>query len=212
MIDDDHHCLTITKNNNNQESHPQNNDLESSSTSSTTLGVECGGGLSDCDESLIPIIVGADELPIFTIRSISPNGGSISSIDSSPEDQDDDADDDDFSYSGSGSISPSSPSEMNVSPENPILQAISLEEINAQIGTPPKTSRYSRYVNLETIFEDKFLETPPKKFKTDYSYLNDDEDARDGDDDAPRFQYTSNNCLEEQFLLNFLENIEITDN
>lgn len=41
---------------------------------------------------------------------------------------------------------------------------ISLEEITAQINTPPPAlSRSNKRLNLETIFEDVFLETPKKR-------------------------------------------------
>lgn len=46
-------------------------------------------------------------------------------------------------------------------PEN---ERISLDEIQAQINTPPSAlSKTNKRLNLETIFEDVFLETPKKK-------------------------------------------------
>lgn len=46
-------------------------------------------------------------------------------------------------------------------PEN---ERISLDEIQAQINTPPSAlSKSNKRLNLETIFEDVFLETPKKK-------------------------------------------------
>lgn len=43
-------------------------------------------------------------------------------------------------------------------------ERISLEEITAQINTPPSLlSRSNKRLNLETIFEDVFLETPKKR-------------------------------------------------
>lgn len=46
-------------------------------------------------------------------------------------------------------------------------ERISLDEITAQINTPPSSHSKSatKRLNLETIFEDVFLETPPKKRK-----------------------------------------------
>lgn len=48
-------------------------------------------------------------------------------------------------------------------------ERISLDEITAQINTPPPSHSKSatKRLNLETIFEGVFLETPPKKRKFD---------------------------------------------
>lgn len=48
-------------------------------------------------------------------------------------------------------------------------ERISLDEITAQINTPPPSHSISatKRLNLETIFEGVFLETPPKKRKFD---------------------------------------------
>lgn len=48
-------------------------------------------------------------------------------------------------------------------------ERISLDEITAQINTPPPSHSRSasKRLNLETIFEGVFLETPPKKRKFD---------------------------------------------
>lgn len=110
-----------------------------------------------------------DELPTFSIRSVSPSGRSISPIHnesysllnlsispiSSLSDLSTDGDDDNTNRSHSNYDDDS--------------DRVSLEEINAQINTPPKGGSNhkcsKKRLNLETIFEGVFLETPPKKFK-----------------------------------------------
>uniref|UniRef100_A0A1Q3EYP2 Uncharacterized protein n=1 Tax=Culex tarsalis TaxID=7177 RepID=A0A1Q3EYP2_CULTA len=94
-----------------------------------------------------------DELPAFSTRS--PSGRSLSPIDLDPD-------------SPPGSFRNSSafdtPPAASESPAAPGHGFVSLEEINARIGlTPPDSERSRSRLNLETIFEDKFLETPPKK-------------------------------------------------
>ncbi|XP_065095392.1 uncharacterized protein LOC135717322 [Ochlerotatus camptorhynchus] len=102
-----------------------------------------------------------DELPVFSTQSLSPSGRSLSPIDvdfSSPPRS---------SRGNSAYNTPfDSPSQMI-----PIgKDFVSLEEIQARIGlTPPADQDPERCrsprLNLETIFEDEFLETPPKNRK-----------------------------------------------
>ncbi|XP_019543500.3 uncharacterized protein LOC109414173 [Aedes albopictus] len=99
-----------------------------------------------------------DELPVFSTQSLSPSGRSLSPIDmdTSPP------------RSSRGNSTYHTPC------DSPYGQPcgkdyVTLEEIQARIGmTPPPDvdqCRSSPRLNLETIFEDKFLETPPKAGK-----------------------------------------------
>lgn len=90
-----------------------------------------------------------DEMPAFSTRS--PSGRSLSPIDLEPD-------------SPPGSFRNSSAFDTPTESPGPGHGFVSLEEINARIGlTPPDSERSRSRLNLETIFEDKFLETPPKK-------------------------------------------------
>lgn len=124
---------------------------------------------SDSDELELlnlPRFTSSDELPIFNIRSMSPSGCSLSPIDSTVNDS--------FSLRNLN-ISPISDNsktwDMNNSRDDSLIlreihrkeERITLAEINEQINTPPSASRNRRLLNLETIFEDVFLETPPKR-------------------------------------------------
>lgn len=99
-----------------------------------------------------------DELPIFRISALSPSARSLSPI-SIAEDQYyetrslyNNMDDVDF--------------ETDISSD----EFTSLDDIHAQIGTP--SDFHSKIVNLETIFEGVFLDTPPKrKLNTAYVLL-----------------------------------------
>jgi len=110
----------------------------------------CSFDEQDLEDGHLPHI-GADELPIFKIRSISPTGRSISPISLEENES--------FALFNV-SLSPTKYEEGKRRDD-----FITLEEINAQIGTSPKNSKYSK-LNLETIFEGVFLETPPKKNDT----------------------------------------------
>ncbi|XP_058450614.1 uncharacterized protein LOC131430021 [Malaya genurostris] len=94
-----------------------------------------------------------DELPAFSTQSLSPSGRSLSPIDldTSPPRR---------SMSSTFYGTPfDSPSQLATGSD-----FVTLEEIHARIGmTPPADADRSRSRNLETIFEDKFLETPPSK-------------------------------------------------
>jgi len=89
-------------------------------------------------------------------KVVSPSS-SLSSIGSS---------DDDFVYT------PKSPVKSRQSPNTSIEESVSLDEINAQIGIAEEYSqsparRSEKKSLLETIFEGKFLHTPPKKDQKD---------------------------------------------
>lgn len=102
-----------------------------------------------------------DELPVFSTQSLSPSGRSLSPIDidfpSPPR----------SSHGNSVYGTPfDSPSQM----VQDARDFVTLEEIQARIGmTPPADQDPERcrspWLNLETIFEDQFLETPPKNGK-----------------------------------------------
>lgn len=108
----------------------------------------------------------ADELPVFTIKSLSPGGRSISPIDS-----DYDLDTQYASPCFSMNVSPDFDSgededeysncRTTTSDENFFDDFMTLDEIHEQIGTPK--NKNSKNLNLETIFEGVFLETPPKE-------------------------------------------------
>lgn len=121
-----------------------------------------------------------DELPTYSIRSASPSGRSpflnepislfnlsISPI-SSVEDlshivSDTNVSTSNYSINGkyAKELSQASDSIESAYDED---ERISLDEITAQINTPPSIlSRSNKRLNLETIFEDVFLETPKKR-------------------------------------------------
>lgn len=92
----------------------------------------------------------SDELPIFSISSLSPTSRSLSPVMAdqmciSPVD---------FSDSDDEKCSD------DLTAENP--DRMLLNDIHALIGTPDEKND-RRLLNLETIFEDVFLETPPKR-------------------------------------------------
>lgn len=98
---------------------------------------------------LLPYQITSDELPIFSISSLSPTSRSLSPVMAdqmciSPVDFSDS--DDECSDDLSTTVNP---------------DRMSLNDIQALIGTPDE--RNERRLNLETIFEDEFLETPPKR-------------------------------------------------
>lgn len=95
----------------------------------------------------------SDELPIFSISSMSPTSRSLSPVMAddqmciSPVDF---SDFDDADEECNGDLSTDNPDRML------------LNDIHALIGTPDEKND-RRLLNLETIFEDVFLETPPKR-------------------------------------------------
>lgn len=124
-----------------------------------------------------------DELPTFSIGNISPNGRSLSPICnesislfnlsispiSSVEDlaQANDKLDiypDNKSIENDKYIKDWAANSYTDAYEYPEDERISLDEIQAQINTPPSAqSKSNKRLNLETIFEDVFFETPKKK-------------------------------------------------
>lgn len=134
-------------------------DREPSPTPSISDSVSSYGSLDDSARFAPNYQPSIDELPAFAISSMSPSGLSISPIDTEPlcllnisisPISCDFADDDDDDENGED-------------------ERVSLEEINAQINTPPPTDHHngSKRLHLETIFEGVFLETPPKKKRFD---------------------------------------------
>lgn len=113
---------------------------------------------NDEDELINLPHITVDELPIFRISSLSPSARSLSPI-SIAEDQNyetrslyNNMEDPEF--------------ETDISCD----EFTSLDDIHAQIGTPNDCQ--SKIVNLETIFEGVFLDTPPKrKLNTAYVLL-----------------------------------------
>lgn len=101
------------------------------------------------DPGLLPYQITSDELPIFSISSLSPTSRSLSPVMAdqmciSPvEFADSDEDDSD---------------DLSVNSQDHVL----LNDIHAMIGTPDEKNE-RKSLNLETIFEDVFLETPPKR-------------------------------------------------
>lgn len=122
-----------------------------------------------------------EELPTFSIKSMSPYGRTPSPIDNEPTsllnlsispigstyDPNDVSDDE---QTTNYSIYNQS-SEYNSISHNDDDERISLDELTAQICTSPMSQSKSascskgstKRLNLETIFEGVFLETPPKK-------------------------------------------------
>jgi len=106
--------------------------------------------LEIAEPSILPFQITSDELPIFSISSLSPTCRSLSPVMAdqmciSPVDF---ADSDEEDYSD----------DLSVDNQDRML----LNDIHALIGTPDEKND-RRLLNLETIFEDVFLETPPKR-------------------------------------------------
>lgn len=113
-----------------------------------------------------------DELPTFSIKSASPlvNGSFISSepislfnLSISPISSIEDISCFSDDFKANDEICQIADAMTNDDEDDD--ERISIEEITAQINTPPSTvSRSSnKRLNLETIFEDVFLETPKKR-------------------------------------------------
>ncbi|XP_055599255.1 uncharacterized protein LOC129748616, partial [Uranotaenia lowii] len=99
-----------------------------------------------------------DEMPAFSTHSLSPSGRSLSPIDmetpSPPR----------YSLNSTYHSAFGTPCDSPSQQPPPGKGYVTLEEINARIGmTPPDSERSRSRLNLETIFEGQFLETPPKK-------------------------------------------------
>ncbi|XP_062559768.1 uncharacterized protein LOC134224439 [Armigeres subalbatus] len=128
--------------------------LDSSSDEETGyVSPYCCSSDDDNDQSTRQIL---DELPAFSTQSLSPSGRSLSPIDmdTSPPRSSRGASACNTPYDSPCAAVPSCGKDY-----------VTLEEIQARIGlTPPEPEQSPRSprLNLETIFEDKFLETPPK--------------------------------------------------
>ncbi|XP_055546873.1 uncharacterized protein LOC129731126 [Wyeomyia smithii] len=94
-----------------------------------------------------------DELPAFSTQSLSPSGRSLSPIDmnTSPP----------RSKHSTPCSTPVDSSGLQQQPPSVEKDYVTLEEVHARIGLTPPPDVRTR--NLETIFEDKFLETPPSR-------------------------------------------------
>ncbi|XP_055309258.1 uncharacterized protein LOC129573086 [Sitodiplosis mosellana] len=121
-----------------------------------------------------------DELPTFSIKSASPNGQSISpmvnepislfNLSISPISSIEDLSRFSDQIVCAGDYATNEKITKNLTQVGDSMayddddERISLEEITAQINTPPSAlSRSNKRLNLETIFEDVFLETPKKR-------------------------------------------------
>lgn len=119
-----------------------------------------------------------DELPTFSLRSTSPLGRSLSPIANEPislfnlsispissiEDLSNDQSICASNYITNEKYTKDSTQSVDSNTSCDEDERISLEEITAHINTPPSAlSRSNKRLNLETIFEDVFLETPKKR-------------------------------------------------
>lgn len=125
-----------------------------------------------------------DELPVFSIDAMSPTGRTLSPIlnepislfnlSISPISSVEDLtriNEQSAIYSGNANIASGNYTKEWTQNDYSIVndypdpnELISLDEIHAQINTPPSAlSKSNKRLNLETIFEDVFLETPKKK-------------------------------------------------
>lgn len=118
-------------------------------------------------------IVSADELPSFSIRSLSPGGRSISPID---------IEDLLLDLDVPPRLADRDENELDAEIYFQPISLVSFSEIDAKI-TPLKAK------NLETIFEDVFLETPPRSGgrtvipRRSYEQQGDEEEEATDDDD-----------------------------
>lgn len=130
----------------------------------------------DCDGDELTTysyLMFSDELPIFTIQSVSPSGESLSSID----DTDENNSIVDFSASPIDSSYSNGCENLNIC--DPSNERISLEDIHDKIGLSSLilndhdlSDAANKRMPLETIHEGVFLETPPKVHKIYNSTLN----------------------------------------
>lgn len=163
----------------------ENSDSEESSPNSDVSASSSSGSWSIDDSiefmqtSHKPMF---DELPTFSFKSTSPDERSISPIINEPislfnlsispitsiEDlslvSDQSIYTGDYGTNERTLLTQSSDNIGTAYAEDDDDEHISLEEITAQINTPPSVlSRSNKRLNLETIFEDVFLETPKKR-------------------------------------------------
>ncbi|XP_058059928.1 uncharacterized protein LOC131210665 [Anopheles bellator] len=109
-----------------------------------------------------------DELPPFTAGSLSPSARSLSPIEMESFELSSPTSGHLKQYSGcSTPVYGSTPPPVGKDTESGLQPAegyVTLDEIHARIGlTPPDLHGSRTRLNLETIFEGVFLETPPKK-------------------------------------------------
>lgn len=127
-------------------------DRPKSRTSSICSNDDSFCSLEIVEPGVLPYQITSDELPIFSIKSLSPTSRSLSPVMAdqmciSPVDYVDS----DEEYSDDFSVD-------NTNHPDRML----LNDIHALIGTPDEKND-RKLLNLETIFEDVFLETPPKR-------------------------------------------------
>lgn len=155
---------------------------DSASKKSDDTSTSCSGSWS-IDDSIEFIQTSHNALPAFSIGTVSPSGRSLSPIYNepislfnlsiSPISSVEDLtriNDQSVIYSGNTNIASEKYTEewtqnsYSIVNDYPEDERISLDEIQAQINTPPSAlSKSNKRLNLETIFEDVFLETPKKK-------------------------------------------------
>ncbi|XP_035896868.1 uncharacterized protein LOC118505329 [Anopheles stephensi] len=113
-----------------------------------------------------------DEMPPFSACSMSPSARSLSPIEQEPFDSPFSTPKSGRSYSGCSTPMYGTPPlaaqqhhlAANSGGGQPAEGYVTLDEIHARIGLTPPDGNVSRTrLNLETIFEGVFLETPPKK-------------------------------------------------
>lgn len=153
----------------------------------------------------------ADELPIFSLKSISPTSRSLSPIDhESPSTQSPS-----LSLFNISSVIENTPPPSNRkrnlyhtmdTQDHEAEETMSLDELHARINTP---NRFERRLNLETIFEGVFLDTPPKKkypkrtnFQKliEHHYLTNGEEYEDDQQQHPQQQLNDNSQTAEQLF------------
>uniref|UniRef100_A0A182JZU5 Uncharacterized protein n=1 Tax=Anopheles christyi TaxID=43041 RepID=A0A182JZU5_9DIPT len=110
-----------------------------------------------------------DEMPPFSACSMSPSARSLSPIELEAFESPTSTPKSGRSYSGCSTPLYGTPPPMTQHPSaggngQPAEGYVTLDEIHARIGLTPPDGNVSRSrLNLETIFEGVFLETPPKK-------------------------------------------------
>lgn len=149
------------KNMNNSDQHITGNKLQAASLD-TNYNQDYISPFDDDIENELKDLpsISSDELPIFSIQSISPTSRSLSPIDN---------------ISLLHFLSPCVSPDYNEAIDDMKGVAlfddddrVSLEEVNAKIGSSPADAIREKKSNLETIFEGVFLETPPKKPQTSW--------------------------------------------
>lgn len=123
-----------------------------------------------------------NELPTFSVMSASAGGRSLSpssnepislfNLSISPISSIEDLSNDANNFLPHGSRLTKDLTQSSTATGYDEEERISLEEITAQINTPPILSKSNKRLNLETIFEDVFLETPKKRRFNEMSRFN----------------------------------------